>query len=87
LEDRVRARSGARDDQYGTALIEWAFASSAPRLRLAKQVPEQTGAMQLYRGVFAFYRNGTGHRVRDDFDPNEALRIVSWIDHLLGLIE
>ena len=25
-------------------------------------------------------------RLRDDFDPNEALRIVLWIDHLLGLL-
>ncbi len=57
------------------------------KLRLAKSKPEQTGAMQMYRGIYAYYRNGTGHRLREDFDPNEALRIVAWVDHLLGLLD
>ena len=49
---------------------------------------DPAGALGIYRGVYAFYRNGTGHRSRpNDFDPDEAMRVVSWIDHLLGLIE
>jgi uncharacterized protein (TIGR02391 family) len=85
LEDRVRARSGATPAQIGTALMEWAF--SPGRLTLASHPAEQAGVMQMYRGTIAFYRNGTGHRVRDDFDPKEAVRIVAWIDHLLGLLD
>jgi hypothetical protein len=40
----------------------------------------------MYRGVMAYYRNPTGHRLHDNFDRDDALRIVVWIDHLLMLI-
>ena len=59
-----------------------------PRIQLAAHPTEQWGALNVYRGMAAFYRNGTAHRVRaDDFDPEEAMRIVAWVDHLLGVIE
>jgi integrase len=86
LEDRVREVSGGTDAQLSSGLMEWAFGGASPRLRLAIHPNEQRGTMELYRGITAFYRGGTAHRLRDDFDPNEALRIVLWIDHLLGLL-
>ncbi len=86
LESRVRVAIGAGDDAIGTALMEQAFSPKAPKLRLSTVEQEQLGAMQIYRGVMAYYRNPTGHRVRDDFEREEALRIVAWIDHLLLLI-
>src|SRR5437879_1363976 len=79
LEDRVRKVSKLTADDLGVGLMEKAFGGSSPRLRLADHTEEQKGAMHMYRGVAGFYRNGTAHRLRDDFDPNEALRIVSWI--------
>lgn len=85
LEDRVRKHIGGTDADYGTSLMEKAFGGNQPRIRLAAG-NEQRGAMEIYRGVIAHYKNGTGHRLRYDFDPNEALRIVKWIDHLLWLI-
>jgi uncharacterized protein (TIGR02391 family) len=86
LESRVRAAIGAPDDLIGTALMEQAFSAKTPKLRLSTVEQEQLGALQMYRGVMAYYRNPTGHRVRDDFDREEALRIVAWVDHLLLLI-
>src|SRR5207249_4087384 len=86
LETRVRAAIGAPGDVIGTTLMEQAFSAKAPKLRLSSVEQEQLGALQMYRGVMAYYRNPTGHRVRDDFDREEALRIVAWIDHLLLLI-
>jgi hypothetical protein len=68
--------------------MKWAFEGPTPRISLAAHATEQWGALNVYRGIAAFYRNGTHHRVRaEDFDPDEAMRIVSWIDHLLGLID
>lgn len=87
LEDRVRERSGASDAEYGIALMDFAFAGKTPPVRLSSHPGEQAGAHQLFRGMTGFYRNGTGHRLRDDFDPGAARRIVSWVDHLLGLLE
>jgi uncharacterized protein (TIGR02391 family) len=86
LEDRVRESSGLTAGDLGVGLMEKAFGGNSPRLRLADHPEEQKGAMQMYRSVAAFYRNGTAHRLRDDFDQNEALRIVSWVDHLLMLL-
>lgn len=86
LETRVRTVIGAADDLIGTALMEQAFSPKSPALRLSPLEPEQLGALQMYRGLMAFYRNASGHRVRDDLGRDEALRIVAWIDHLLLLI-
>jgi uncharacterized protein (TIGR02391 family) len=87
LEDRVRERSGGAG-LIGDELMKWAFEGPTPRIPLATHPTEQWGALNVYRGIAAFYRNGTAHRVRaDDFDPEEAMRIVSWVDHLLGLID
>jgi uncharacterized protein (TIGR02391 family) len=86
LESRVRAATGAADEVIGTALMEQAFSAKNPKLRLSSVEAEQIGALQMYRGVMAYYRNPTGHRVRDDFDRDEALRIVAWVDHLLLLV-
>jgi uncharacterized protein (TIGR02391 family) len=88
LEDRVRERSGAAPSLIGDDLMRWAFEGPTPRIPLAAHPTEQWGALNVYRGIAAFYRNGTAHRVRaEDFDPEEAARIVSWVDHLLGLID
>jgi uncharacterized protein (TIGR02391 family) len=87
LEDRVRDRAGGAG-LIGDDLMKWAFEGPTPRLRLAAHPSEQWGASNIYRGIAAFYRNGTAHRVRaEDFDPDEAKRIVAWIDHLLELID
>jgi hypothetical protein len=66
--------------------MEFAFSAKSPLLRLSSSEAEQLGAMHMYRGVMAYYRNPTGHRLQDDFDRDDALRIVAWIDHLLVLI-
>lgn len=91
LETRVRERS-AGGTRYGDDLMKWAFVPDQPggpaRLQVAVKPDEQAGAFNVYRGVAKWYRNGTHHDVRaDDFDSGEARRIVSWIDHLLGLID
>jgi site-specific recombinase XerD len=88
LEDRVRERSGGAAGLIGNDLMTWAFDGPKPRIPLADHPTEQWGALNVYRGMAAFYRNGTAHRVRaEDFDPDEAARIVAWVDHLLGLID
>jgi hypothetical protein len=83
----VRDRSGGAG-RIGDDLMKWAFERPTPRIALAVHSTEQWGALNVYRGIAAFYRNCTHHRVRAaDFDPDEAMCIVSWIDHLLGLID
>jgi uncharacterized protein (TIGR02391 family) len=92
LEDRVRKKMGAtaRGPLMRSAFVpdENAPPGTPARLQLATVEQEQTGAYNLFRGVADFYRNGTHHRNRpDDFDPDEARRVVQLIDHMLDLIE
>lgn len=85
LEDRVRAAIGGPPDLIGTALMERAFGANGP-LKMSAVAAEQLGAMQMFRGLVAFYRNPSGHRLRDDVDRDQAVRLVVWIDLLLALV-
>lgn len=87
LEDRVRAAAKLGSNIVGTALMEMAFSAKRPLLRLSGDEKEQRGAMELYRGLMAFFRNAAGHRVIDGYSRDDALRIVIWVDALLGMIE
>jgi uncharacterized protein (TIGR02391 family) len=87
LEDRVRRLTSAPNALVGARLMESALWGNSIKLRLSDHEGEQEGAYQMYRGLMAFYRNPVGHRLHDDLDRNEALHVVSWIDHLLWLID
>ncbi len=85
LEDRVRAAVGG-SDKIGVPLIEYSFSAANPRLRLSANQREQLGAMQLYAGVTAFFRNPTGHNLKDNYTREDAVRLVALVDLLLAMI-
>lgn len=87
LEHRVRQAIGADSHLIGTALMEQAFNPKNGVLRLSTHEPEQRGAMQLYLGIMAFFRNPAGHQIANDtYTQNDALRFVLWVDVLLKMI-
>ncbi len=85
LEDRVREAAGG-SDRLGVDLMQFAFSAKAPKLRLSKNEREQAGAMQLYAGVMAFFRNPAGHALSDTYTREDAVRFIGMIDLLLGLL-
>jgi len=85
LEDRVRVAVGG-SDSVGVALMEYAFSAANPRLRLSRNQREQLGAMQLFAGVMAFFRNPTGHTLKDTYAREDAVRFVATVDLLLQLV-
>jgi uncharacterized protein (TIGR02391 family) len=85
LEDRVRAALGG-SDRVGVDLMQFAFSAKSPKLRLSKNEGEQLGAMQLYAGVMAFFRNPTGHALTDTYTREDAVRFIAMVDLLLGLL-
>jgi hypothetical protein len=85
LEDRVRKTVHADATLTAAPLMERAFGSSGP-LKLSEIEQEQVGAMQVYRGMMAFFRNPAGHHLADHYTREDALRFVLWIDQLLGLV-
>lgn len=82
LEDRVRKAIGVGKSSYGVSLMEKAFGKNG-LLKLSDEEPEQIGAMQIYRGVMAFFRNTAGHNLIDSYDQDDALRFVVLVDLLL----
>lgn len=85
LEDRVREAIGG-SDATGVPLMEHAFSQKAPRLRLSTDPQEQLGAMQLYRGTMAFFRNPVGHQLKHTYTREDAVRFVAMVDLLLALL-
>ena len=85
LEDRVRKAIGESKGVVGTSLMERAFGKNGT-LRLSDEDQEQLGAMQVYRGIMAFFRNAAGHNVTDSYTQEDALRFVVFVDLLLAMV-
>jgi uncharacterized protein (TIGR02391 family) len=83
LENRVRRAIAADKGLIGTALMEQAFGPKQGPLRLSDHDQEQLGAMQIYRGIMAFFRNAAGHSLIETYDQEDALRFVVLVDLLL----
>ncbi len=86
LEDRIRKTIGAGKDVVGTSLMERAFSPNSGLLRLSEEDQEQVGAMHIYRGVIAFFRNAAGHNIIETYSQEDALRFVVFTDLLLAMV-
>lgn len=74
--------------QNGTTLMEQIFAPSAPHLRWSKmettsQVDEQKGYHRLYSGAMLGIRNPTTHEFGWVDEPELALELIVFAQHLL----
>jgi len=85
LEDRVRKAIGAGKDVVGVSLMQRAFGQNGP-LQLSEHEQEQIGAMQIYRGVMALFRNAAGHNLIETYTQEDALRFVVFVDLLLAMV-
>jgi hypothetical protein len=65
--------------------MQRAFGKNGP-LRLSDHDQEQVGAMQIYGGVMAFFRNAAGHTLIETYDQEDVLRFVVFVDLLLGMV-
>jgi uncharacterized protein (TIGR02391 family) len=87
LEHRVRSLAKADATVTAVPLMEQAFSPKDGPLPLSPIPQEQLGAMQIYRGMMAFFRNSTGHHIVDSWSRDDAVRFVGWVDLLLKLAE
>lgn len=62
------------------------FSPKNAKLRISNNEQEKLGAMQLYRGTIAFFRNTAGHHLINTYSQEDALRFVTWIDLLLTML-
>ena len=86
LEDSVRKAIGAGKDVVGVSLMQKAFSPNNNLLRLSEHDKEQLGAMNIYSGVMACFRNAAGHNLIDTYSQEDALRFVVFVDLLLAMV-
>jgi len=66
--------------------MQKAFSPNNNLLRLSELDKEQLGAMNIYSGVMAFFRNAAGHHLIDTYGQEDALRFVVFVDLLLAMV-
>ena len=86
LEDRVRNTVGAARSVTAIPLMEQAFSPKNGPLKLSDLEQEQLGAMQVFRGMMAYFRNSAGHNLIETYTQEDALRFVAWVDLLLEMV-
>lgn len=86
LENRVRGVVKAPRSATAVPLMELAFSPKNGPLQLSDLEQEQFGAMQVFRGVMAYFRNSAGHNLIETYTQDDALRFVAWVDLLLEMV-
>lgn len=86
FEHRIRKAAGLGAQYYGVGLVDKALGPRDGVLDFGGLQPEREGIHQLYRGVMAFFKNPTSHRIIEDYDVTRARQVVGLVDLLLQLL-
>jgi len=89
LEERIREKSKPTQSLNGENLVGYAFNADFSRtiLKISENPDEQRGFISILRGIVPAFRNPTHHHITDTFTRQEALRVCSFIDVLLRVID
>lgn len=90
LEDRIRTKSQPPKKMTGEPLVGFAFNEDVDKTRLRVEsgdADDQRGFTQILRGIVPAFRNKTHHHIVDTLSREEAMRVVGFIDVLLGIVD
>ena len=89
LEDRIRNKAEPPTRLVGENLVRYAFNADLSRtvLKISNSPDEQRGFIFMIQGVVPAFRNLTHHHVTNSFTQKEALRVCSFIDVLLRVVD
>lgn len=90
LEDRIRTKSESPKKMTGEPLVGFAFNEDVGKTRLRVEsgdADDQRGFTQILRGIVPAFRNKTHHHIVDTLSREEAMRVVGFIDVLLGIVD
>ena len=87
LEERIREKTQAGPELFGTPLIQDAFHDATGKLIFGETQNERQALFQLYRSTFMFLRNPPSHRFVEGFSDFEILEIIMIVDLLLKILE
>lgn len=88
LEVRVRRKSNLSNDSVGFKLMSEAFKAQQGKLQVngCNTDEEKDGFQLIMMGVMKFHRNQKAHD-EGVIEPEKAVKIIGYIDYLLGLVE
>jgi len=74
----------------GADLMRKAFSPKNPRLAISalktpSQVSQQQGYMEVFAGCMTGIRNPSAHEHKYLDDPDVALKLIAWADHLMAM--
>ncbi|MGI6460132.1 MAG: TIGR02391 family protein [Candidatus Hydrogenedentales bacterium] len=89
VNNLVKQRSGLAAD--GAALMRSTFSLNNPRLKLSdlktqSKKDQQQGYMDIFAGCMTGVRNPRAHDHKYLDDPDVALKMLAWADHLVSLV-
>jgi len=89
LNNMVKKRSGLSAD--GASLMNSAFSAKSPILKLGNLTSQsdrdqQEGYMQIFAGCMTGIRNPRAHEHSYDDQPETALEMLVWANHLMRLV-
>lgn len=88
VEVAVRAASDLGHGKIGTDLMQEAFAPErGPLTDTDSEKGEQVARMRLFAGAIGSYKNPHSHRDVNLDDPQEALEIIYFANHLLRIVD
>lgn len=87
VEVAVRAAGGYTDNDLGVKLMRQAFdPQNGPLTDLNVPSSERDGVAALFAGAIGFAKNPHSHRNVGTVDPNEALELILFANHLLRIV-
>jgi hypothetical protein len=90
LEDRLRTKSEPPKKLTGENLVGFAFNEDIGKSRLRVEsgdADDQRGFTQILRGIVPAFRNKSHHHIVDTLSREESMRVVGFIDVLLGIVD
>jgi len=89
LEERIRKKSLPKKRLAGENLVGYACNAELEKtvLKMSNNTDKQRGFTTILRGIVPAFRNPTHHHVTNTFTREEALRVCSFIDVLIRVVD
>lgn len=89
VNNYVKTKSGLAGED-GADLMRKAFSPKSPKLafsplKTTSQTSQQQGYMEIYAGCMTGIRNPSAHEHKYLNDPDVALKLIAWADHLMAM--
>lgn len=87
VEEKVRVRAGASDNDIGVVLISKAMNPNAPQIKFSDIAAEQEGYHSLFRGAIGAFKNPGSHRTVGHSDAKRVVELLAFSSLLLKLLD